>query len=111
MSDDARPSEPSSTPPRAYTSHELRRLGEDHQRRANDHMAHARHGGQGGGAYVPLPETAAEHAGHYLLQHGSARAALASLDYQLRHLDPGETEALWREARAILADVVARERR
>ena len=97
------PPPPPTAPGRVLGAHELRRLGSDFLRRANDHMAHARHGGLGGGAYVPLQETAAEHAGHYLVQHGSPAAALASLDYQLRNLDPGENETLWREARAILA--------
>ena len=96
---------------RAHSAHELRRLGADYLRRANAHMAHARHGGHGGAAYTPLPETAAEHAGQYLVHHDSPTAALASLDYQLRHLDPGEDEALWREARALLAAAVAREGR
>jgi hypothetical protein len=94
---------------RAYTAHELRRLGADYLRRANAHMAHARHAGHGGAAYAPLPETAAEHAGQYLVHHDSPRAALASLEYQLRHLDAGENEALWREAREILAAIIARQ--
>ena len=111
MSDESHPPTPPPTPGRAFTSHELRRLGEDYLRRANHHMAHARHGGLGGGAYTPLAETAAEHAGLYVVHHGSARAGLASLDHQLRNLDPGENEALWREARAILAACVAREQR
>ncbi|MDF1503659.1 hypothetical protein [Roseisolibacter sp. H3M3-2] len=93
---------------RARSAHELRRLGAEYLRRANAHMAHARHAGHGGGAYVPLPETAEEHAGQYLVHCDSPRAALEALDYQLRNLDAGENEALWRAARALLADVVAR---
>jgi hypothetical protein len=96
MSDEPSTPIPPPTPPPAFSAHELRRLGADYLRRANDHMAHARHGGLGGGAYVPLQETAAEHAGQYLVQHGSPMAALASLDYQLANVDPGENATLWR---------------
>lgn len=94
-------------PPAPLTVHELRRLGSDYVRRANAVMEHARHAGRGGGAYEPLPETAAEHAGQYVLSAGSLRGALAALDYQLRHLDPGENATLWREARAVLAAALA----
>ena len=94
--------------PAALTVYELRRLGAEALRRANDVMAHARHGGQGGGAYAPEPETAAEHAGRYVLAEGSLRGALAALDYQLRHVNAGEDAALWREARAVLAAATAR---
>jgi hypothetical protein len=93
--------------PRPFTVHELRRLGVDYLQRANAAMAHARHGGAGGGAYVPLPETAAEHAGQYVLSAGSLRGALAALDHQLAHLGPGENATLWREARAIIAAAAA----
>jgi hypothetical protein len=89
------------------TVHELRRLGSDYLRRANDAMAAARHGGHGGSAYAPLPETAAEHAGQYVLSAGSLRGALLALDHQLRHLAPGENAALWQEARAVLAASLA----
>jgi hypothetical protein len=92
----------------SLTVHELRRLGSDYLQRANAAMAAARHGGHGGSAYVPVPETAAEHAGQYVLSAGSLRGALAALDHQLRHLAPGENAALWREARAVLAAAVAR---
>ena len=111
MSDESRPPDLPPIPTRPLSSHELRRIGEDYLRRANHHMAHARHGGLGGAAYTPLAETAVVHAGLYVVHHGSARAGLASLDHQLRNLDPGENEALWREARAILAACVAREHR
>lgn len=94
--------------PAPPTVHELRRLGSDYLWRANAAMEHARHAGHGGGsAYVPVPETAAEHAGQYVLSEGSLKGALAALDYQLAHLDPGENEALWREARAVLAASLA----
>ncbi len=89
------------------TVHELRRLGSDYLWRANAAMEHARHSGQGGSAYVPLADTAAEHAGQYVLSAGSLRGALAALDYQLAHLDPGENEVLWREARAVLVAAIA----
>ncbi|GJG86125.1 hypothetical protein tb265_13060 [Gemmatimonadetes bacterium T265] len=89
------------------TVYELRRLGSDYLWRANEALEHARRGGQGGGAYTPVPETAAEHAGQYVLSEGSLRGALAALDYQLAHLDPGENGPLWREARAILAAAAA----
>jgi hypothetical protein len=92
----------------ALTVHELRRLGRDALQRANAAMAHARHAGAGGHAYSPLPETAAEHAGQYVLSEGSLRGALAALDHQLRHLAPGENAALWREARAVLTAAIAR---
>lgn len=93
--------------PAPLTVHALRRLGADALRRANVAMEHARHGGQGGSAYVPMAETAAEHAGQYVLSEGSLRGALAALDYQLRHLDPRENAALWQEARAVLAAAIA----
>lgn len=102
--------DPNTSQPRPLTVHELRRIGSDYLWRANAAMEHARHagrGGAGGAAYVPVPETAAEHAGQYVLSEGSLRRALAALDYQLAHLDPGENEALWREARALLATSVA----
>lgn len=98
----------SGAPP--LTVYDLRRLGSDYLRRANAAMEHARHagrGGAGGGGYAPLPETAAEHAGQYVLSAGSLRGALAALDYQLRHLNPGENATLWREARAVLAAALA----
>lgn len=93
--------------PRPYTVHELRRLGAAALQRANDAMAHARHGGAGGSAYAPPPETAAEHAGLYVLSEGSLRGAVAALDYQLRHLDPRENAMLWRDAHAILVAALA----
>jgi hypothetical protein len=89
--------------PAPFTVHALRRLGADVLRRANDAMAHARHAGPtGSAAYAPLPETAAEHAGLYVLSQGSLRGALWSIDRQLAGLGAGENAALWREARAIL---------
>lgn len=96
-----------SSAPAPLTVYELRRLGSDYLRRANAAMEHARHGGQGGSAYAPLPETAAEHAGQYVVSEGSLRGALAALDYQLRHVDPRENAALWQEARAVLAGAIA----
>ena len=101
----AMPDDPPSPAP--LTVHELRRLGSAALRRANDAMAHARHGGGGGASYTPPPETAAEHAGQYVLSEGSLRGALAALDYQLLHLDPRENARLWQEARDILAAAVA----
>lgn len=92
--------------PTPLTVHELRRLGNDYLWRANAAMEHARRAG--GHAYVPVPETAAEHAGQYVLSEGSLRGALAALDYQLAHIDPGENEALWREAREVLVAAIAR---
>ena len=88
------------------TVHDLRRLGSDYLWRANAAMEHARRAG--GQSYVPVAETAAEHAGQYVLSEGSLRGALAALDYQLAHVDPGENEALWREARAVLEAAIAR---
>jgi hypothetical protein len=93
--------------PAPLTAHELRRLGSAYLRRANTAMEHARHSGRGGGAYEPLPETAAEHAGQYVLSAGSIRGGLAALDHQLGRLGPRENAALWREARAILAAALA----
>lgn len=87
--------------------YDLRRLGSDYLWRANAAMEHARRGGQGGSAYVPVPETAAEHAGQYVLSEGSLRGALAALEYQLAHLDPGENEVLWRAARVVLVAAIA----
>lgn len=84
--------------------HELRRLGSDYLWRANAAMEHARRAGSD--SYVPVAETAAEHAGQYVLSEGSLRGALAALDYQLAHIDPGENEALWREARELLAAAI-----
>jgi hypothetical protein len=89
-----------------YTIHELAQIGHAYLVRANAHMAHARHSGHGGGSYVPLEETPAEHAGLTLVRSDSPRQALDALDYQLRNLDAGENEALWRAARAILARAV-----
>ena len=90
----------------AYSIHELAQIGHAYLVRANAHMAHARHSGAGGGSYVPLDETPAEHAGLALVRSDSPRQALDALDYQLRNLDAGENEALWRAARAILARAV-----
>jgi hypothetical protein len=106
MSDSAPPPDPA-PPARPLSVHELRRLGSEALRRANAEMAHARHRPGGGDAYVPHPETAAEHAGLYVLSEGSLRGALAALDYQLRNLDARENAALWREAHAVLAAAVA----
>lgn len=89
------------------TVHELRRLGQAALDRANAAMAHARHAGAGGGGYTPPSETAAEHAGQYVVSEGSLRGALSALDHQLRHVALGENAALWREARAILAVALA----
>jgi hypothetical protein len=91
-----------------FTVHDLRRLGAETLRRANDAMAHARHAGPGGSAgYTPLPETAAEHAGLYVVSQGSLRGALWAIDRQLEGLGAGENATLWREARAILATALA----
>ena len=92
-------------PPTPLTVHELRRLGSDYLWRANSAMEHARRAG--GDSYVPVAETAAEHAGQYVLSEGSLRGALAALDYQLAHVDPGENGPLWREAREVLAAAIA----
>jgi hypothetical protein len=102
------PDDPAAPP--AFTVHELRRLGRHALDRANTLMAHARHGGPGGAGaagYTPHPETAAEHAGLYVLSEGSLRGALAALDHQLANIARGENAALWREARAVLAAAVA----
>lgn len=93
--------------PPALSVHELRRLGGAYLQRANAAMEHARRS-RAGDAYAPLPETAAEHAGQYVLSGGTLRRALQTLDYQLRHLDPGENGTLWREARAVLVAAIRR---
>lgn len=89
------------------TARQLRQMGSDYLWRANMAMEHARRGKEGGAGYVPLPETPAEHAGQYVLSEGSLKGALAALEYQLRHLDPGENGDLWREAREILVAAIA----
>jgi hypothetical protein len=99
------PDEPAADRP--LTVHELRRLGSAALQRTNEAMAHARHGPGGGDSYVPPTETAAEHAGLYVLSQGSLRGALAALDYQLRNADPRENAVLWREAYEILAAALA----
>lgn len=101
----ADPSDGPAPAARPLTVHELRRLGSDYLWRANVAMEHARRAGAA--SYVPLAETAAEHAGQYVLSEGSLKGALAALDYQLAHLDPGENEPLWREARRVLEAAVA----
>ncbi len=85
----------------------MRRLGTEYLLRANEAMEDARRGGPSGSVYMPPPESAAEQAGQYVLSEGSLRGALAALDYQLAHLDPGENGVLWTEARAILAAAIA----
>jgi hypothetical protein len=84
------------------TLRELRALGAAYLQRANTHMEHARRHPGGGAAYEPLPETAAEHAGQYLLSEGSVARALAALDAQLRGASGHENRAHWEAARALL---------
>lgn len=91
--------------PPSFTVHQLRRLGASYLAQANAVMEHARR--KGAETYIPYPQTAAEYAGHMLVACDSARQALESIDYELRHVDPGENEALWRAARDILAQAIA----
>ena len=93
---DARPS---------FTVHELRRIGADYLARANEAMEHARRAGAH--TYIPLTDTPEEYAGQLLIAFANARQALESLEYELRHVEPGENEALWRAAREILVDAIA----
>ena len=92
----------SSSPTGPLTLRDLRALGTAYLQRANTHMEHARRHPGGGAAYEPLPETAAEHAGQYLISEGSVSRALAALDAQLRGVSGHENRALWEEARALL---------
>ncbi|HEY0777556.1 MAG TPA: hypothetical protein VGD56_06290 [Gemmatirosa sp.] len=87
------------------TVYDLTRIGADYLARANAALEHARR--TGGETYIPVADTPEEYAGQRLIACSTPRQALETVEYDLRHVEPGENADLWRAAHALLVHAVA----